>query len=150
MPFESIIITGTSCAGKTTVTQALCAIFRENNQRFKLAEAVTTREKREDDINYEYITDETFDNLKSKGKLIVSTTYRDKKYGIKEAEYKKILNENKIPVLIITPSAAKELLSNLGQEKHMCFFLDAPDEQLLERWEARETKKPDDKAKRLF
>lgn len=150
MPFESIIITGTSCAGKTTVAQELCAVFRSNNQRFEIVKAVTTREKREDDTNYEYISDETFDNLKDKGKLVVSTTYRDKKYGIKEKEYEKILDEDKIPVLIITPSSAKELLNNAKRESYMCFFLDAPDDQLLERWEVREKQKADSETRKLF
>lgn len=150
MPFESIIITGTSCAGKTTVAQALCDTFRENNERFELVQAVTTRTKRNDDINYEYISDDAFDELKGKGKLIVSDIYRDKKYGIKEIEYESVLKKNKIPVLIITPSSAKELLANTKQEKYMCFFLDVPDDQLLMRWTERQAQKPDRKAKKQF
>ena len=60
MPFESIIITGTSCAGKSTIAQKLC---NEVDVRFEQVKAITTRDRREDDISYEYVSDEEFDQL---------------------------------------------------------------------------------------
>lgn len=134
MPFESIIITGPSCAGKTTIAQKLSEVFREDNQRFEVVRAVTTRERREDDSNYEYLDDDTFESLLSKEKLLISSSYRNKKYGIRKTEYEKIIERKCIPVLVITASSACELLDGTGQEKFMSFFLDAPNDILYDRW----------------
>lgn len=76
MPFESIIITGTSCAGKSTIAQKLCS---EVNVRFEQVKAITTRDSREDDVNYDYVNDEEFDQLLAEQKLLINSTYRGKK-----------------------------------------------------------------------
>ena len=93
MLFESIIITGTSCAGKSTVAEKLCELVADNGVRFEQVKAVTTRERREGDSNYEYINNEAFDKLLRDKKLLVDSTYRDKKYGIKKAEYDKVVGK---------------------------------------------------------
>ena len=87
MLFEGIIITGTSCAGKSTIAKKLCELVANNGARFEQVKAVTTRGRRADDSNYEYIKDEEFDELLSDEKLLVDSVYRDKKYGIKKDEY---------------------------------------------------------------
>ena len=61
MPFESIIITGTSCAGKSTIAKKLCDIVTNSGVSFDQVTAVTTRERRADNSNYEYISNEDFD-----------------------------------------------------------------------------------------
>lgn len=129
MPFKSIIITGTSCAGKSTVAQKLCS---EVSIPFEQVQAITTRNRRPDDSNYEYVSDQEFEMLHSQQKLLVSSTYRNKKYGIKKSAYDAVLRRHKVPLLIITPSSAAELLKE-EQEKYMCIFLDAQDALLLER-----------------
>lgn len=146
MPFESIIITGTSCAGKSTIAQKLCG---ENGICFKQVKAITTRDRREDDSNYEYVSNDEFDQLLIGKKLMVNSTYRGKKYGIKKTEYNKILKQHKIPLLIITPVAATELLAT-DKEKYMSIFLDAQDDILFERWIGRSKSTPDQKAKKVF
>lgn len=108
MPFESIIITGTSCSGKSTIAQKLC---KEVDLRFKQVIAITTRNRRKDDLNYEYVSNEEFDQLLADQKLLVNSTYRGKKYGIKKEEYNNILRQHKIPLLVITPVSAAELLT---------------------------------------
>lgn len=149
MLFESIIITGTSCAGKSTVAERLCKFVTNNGVSFEHVKAVTTRERREDDSNYEYINNEAFDELLRDKKLLVYSTYREKKYGIKRAEYDKVVEEKKVPVLVITPTAAAELLAE-HQEKYMCVFLDAQDETLIERWSERSRKEASSKRKKEF
>ena len=91
MPFESIIITGTSCSGKSTIAQKLC---KEVDLRFKQVIAITTRNRRKDDLNYEYVSNEEFDQLLADQKLLVNSTYRGKKYGIKKEEYNNILRQH--------------------------------------------------------
>lgn len=145
MLFESIIITGTSCAGKSTIAKELSRINR--GVRFERVKAVTTRQKRTDDSNYEYLNDEDFDKLLNSKNLLVNSTYRGKKYGIKRAEYNGIIRKKRIPVLVITPDSAVELLA---KNTHMCIFLDAQDETLMERWIERLGKEPDKKARKEF
>lgn len=148
MLFESIIITGTSCAGKSTIAKKLCDAVVKDGTCFELVKAVTTREKRADDSNYEYLSDTEFDRLLIDKKLLVVSTYRGKKYGIRKADYDKVLRK-KIPVLVITPASAMELLTE-EKGKYMCVFLDATDEILFDRWIERSGKKPDKKAKKEF
>lgn len=149
MPFESIIITGTSCAGKSTIAKKLCDIVTNSGVSFDQVTAVTTRERRADDSNYEYISNEDFDKLLRGKKLLVHSIYRGKKYGIKQAEYNRVIRKEKVPVLVITPASAIELLSK-GKEKYMCIFLDAQDETLVDRWVERLGTEPNNKAKKGF
>lgn len=146
MPFESIIITGTSCAGKSTIAQKLC---NEADICFEQVKAITTRDRRQDDINYEYVSDEEFTQLLAGQNLLVNSTYCKKKYGIKKEEYNKILRQNKIPLLIITPVSAAELLAE-NQEKYMSIFLDSQDDILLERLIERSGNTPDKKTEKSF
>lgn len=149
MPFESIIITGTSCAGKSTIAKRLCGFVTNSGVSFEQVTSVTTRERRADDSNYEYTSDEDFDKLLSDNKLLVDSTYRNKKYGIKQEEYNRVLRKEKVPILVITPASATELLSK-GKEKYMCIFLDAQDETLVDRWVERLGTDPNNKAKKEF
>lgn len=146
MPFKSIIITGTSCAGKSTVVQKLC---NEIDIPFEQVHAITTRDRRPDDSNYEYVNDQEFENLRSSQKLLVSSTYRGKKYGIRKSAYDAVLRRKKIPLLIITPSSAAELLKE-DQEKYMSIFIDSQDSILLERLIDRSGGKPDKKVQKAF
>lgn len=134
MLFESVIITGTSCAGKSTISQELCKAIMSDGTRFEMVKAVTTREKRADDTNYDFINDDSFDKLLSNKKLLLNSTYRNKKYGIKKSEYDKVIQKKNVPVLVITPASAIELLT---EKNCMCIFLDAQDEILIDRWEKR-------------
>lgn len=149
MPFESMIITGVSCAGKSTITKNLCENICCNEIRFEQVKAVTTRKKRADDSIYEYVDNETFDDLRNNDKLLVESSYRGEKYGIKKSEYSKIVQKKRVPILVITPTAAVELL-NRHQEKYMCIFLDAEDEVLIERLAKRSGKGLDKKEQKEF
>ena len=149
MLFESIIITGTSCAGKSTIAKKLSDIVTDNGVSFEQVTAVTTRGKRANDSEYEYISDEDFDKLLKDKKLLVDSTYRSNKYGIKQSEYDKVLRRKKVPVLVITPASAADLLSEY-QGKYMCIFLDAQNETLLDRWIERLGVEPNKKEKKEF
>lgn len=147
MLFEGIIITGTSCAGKSTISQKLCKESMTDGTQFELVKAVTTRKKRADDTNFEFIDDTEFDNLLKETKLLLNTTYRNKKYGIKESDYNDVIQRKKVPILVITPASAIELLN---QKSCMCIFLDAEDEILIERREKRSGTESDKITKKEF
>ena len=147
MPFESIIITGTSCAGKSTIAKGLECASIHTGVRFEQVKAVTTREKRAGDSNYEYVSDKEFDKLLNENKLLVHSIYRRKNYGIKRSEYEKVIQNKRIPILVITPASAAELST---KTQYMCIFLDAPDETLIDRWCERLERNPDKKEIKAF
>lgn len=146
MLFESIIITGTSCAGESMVAHKLCT---GTNARFKQLKTITTGNKSNDNLSCEYIGEEEFEQLLKEQKLLVNSTYCNKKYGIKKTEYDKVLSQHKIPLLIIAPNSAAELIAE-NQEKYMSVFLDSQDDILLERLAEYSRSTPDKKAKKLF
>ncbi len=144
MFFEGIIITGTSCSGKSTIAKELC---NEEHSVFQVVQAVTTREARNDDFNYDYCTKEQFELLSKHNMLLVNATYRDKCYGIQEGQYKSVLLSGKIPILILTPESAMTLMDNM-KETFMCFFIDASNENLASRLAERENREATKKEKK--
>lgn len=129
MEYQGIIITGTSAAGKSIVARKLC----EEHDVFQLVQAVTTRESREDDKpqEYNYISEEEFEKLDREGKLLIKSEYGDQYYGITYEALQQVVDNDKTPLLILTPKSVKELEAR-GQ-KHYIFFLDAPDDILNRR-----------------
>ena len=124
-----IILSGTSCAGKSTVAKEL-----EKLGNYSVVKAVTTRSHRKDDFNYDYWKPKDFNKLDD-NKLLVSATYSGERYGILKSEYEKV-DPNKHPILIITAESADTLISQKEFEA-IWFFLDAEDDLLEERYKAR-------------
>ncbi|MGE5389798.1 MAG: dCTP deaminase domain-containing protein [Deltaproteobacteria bacterium] len=143
--FEGIIITGTSCAGKSTIAKELCEPVNLNP--FEVVFAVTTRPQRNDDYNYEYVNDTEFNSLLKNEELLTSTSYRDKRYGIKLDKYKDVLAKSKFPILILTPDSAMSLLNDFDG-RFMCFFVDSTDEELINRLKTRENRQISDDEKK--
>lgn len=126
-----IIISGTSCSGKSTIAREL-----EKTGDYSVVKAITTRSPREDDFNYSYVNAEEFKKHKKQGHLLVYTTYLDQYYGILNSEYKKI-SSPKHPILILTPESANALITKKNFEA-IWFFIDADDKVLEERYKNRE------------
>lgn len=129
MLYEGIILTGTSCAGKSTLAQELC----RDNESFQIVRAITTRSKRSDDFNYEYCTEKEFKEFDEQKQLLIKTEYRSDQYGIMKSEYEKIIEAKKIPILILTPKSSFEFVEN-NRKQLMIFFVDALDEDLSDRY----------------
>jgi guanylate kinase len=74
MSHEGIIITGTSCSGKSSIANLLCKQKNANTPScFKLVRAITTRERREDDdSNYKYVSEIDFKGMIKNKKLMIS------------------------------------------------------------------------------
>ncbi len=94
-----VIIAGLSGGGKTTVAEGLCA--RES--RFKMSRSHTTRAPRGDgrDGEYIYATECEFSRLVACGELLEHTTYSGTSYGTSRTELFSIIDEGKIPVLVL-------------------------------------------------
>lgn len=131
MSTRSIIISGPSCVGKTTIAKEL-----EKTNKYITVKAVTTRTKRDDDFNYKIISEEEFKKYECRDELLVSTSYLNHKYGILKTEYEKAKKAQKIPILIITSESASKLVYDDSFES-IWFFVDSTDTAIKERFKKR-------------
>lgn len=133
MYFEAVVISGTRCAGKSTLGNALLKF----NSKFGLVKAATTRSKRsdEDTINYYHLSDSAFTNEN----MIISTVYGQYKYGIEQKEIERVIESGKIPILIISADALSNFTAKNKNNYLLSFFIDAKDELLDERLNVRGT-----------
>ena len=136
MTWRGIIITGTSAAGKTT----LSSLLRKREPSFEQVKAVTTRAAREGDEpgSYIHLTEERFARLGDN--LIIWAGYRGRRYGITHEHIADVEQREKVPVLLITAQSLAEYLeraSGGADQAFLTVFLDAPDEVLDTRLASR-------------
>lgn len=130
MKYTGIILTGTSASGKSTIAEKLCS----TNENFQLVQAITTRQQRPDDSNYEHISKEEFGQRRSRNEFMIEAAYRDEFYAISNICIQEILNSGKVPILIITPkSIINPLRINGIVANFLTFFIDAKDTLLVQR-----------------
>jgi len=136
MQYCGIILTGPKGAGKTEIANRLVA-----NSDFQIVPAITTRESRlSGDEDYDFVNEEEFNQYQKSGDLFVYDEYLGNKYGIQTKSLKKIIENNKIPVLIITPKSLEILNKTELQKYHfLSFFLDVPTQELQERLTFRDS-----------
>lgn len=138
MQYCGIILTGPKGAGKTEIANQLVA-----NSGFQIVQAITTRKSRSSgDDDYDFMNDEEFNQYQKNGELFVYDEYLGNKYGIKTESLKTVIENNKIPILIITPKSLKTLNKiEFNKQKHhfLSFFLYAPIEELHERLKKRDS-----------
>jgi len=127
MKFEALIITGTRCAGKTTLSEQ----FLQRNSQFALVNAITTRPKRdsEEGGHYVFVSDADF----KKKDLFVSVTYHEYSYGIEINAIQNVLQRGAIPLMIVSPESVKLISEKNDSNFHLTLFIDSDDEELDER-----------------
>ena len=137
--YDTLVITGTGGAGKTTVARTLT----ERRLGFEVVQAVTTRRRREDDIDgqYEYVGMQEFGELRGGGELLIEARYREQSYGVRRSAAEGVREEGRTPVLVITPEAAGRVVCDDPFEdadwRPLVVFIDAEDGILDGRIEAR-------------
>ena len=107
-----LIIAGPSAVGKTTVAYELIKI----DPRFEFVRSVTTRQRRGDsfDAEYIYITIPEFRELIANGGVLEHTEYAGNFYGTPRAEVERIISEGKIPLLVLDINGVGSLVRNAG------------------------------------
>lgn len=131
MRYRGIAITGPSGVGKTAVAGMLC----EKYNHFQIVQAVTTRERWRDDYadQYRYISEKRLISLEESDKLLVKAEYREHMYGITRDSFDSVIENGKIPVIIVTPESMKRITN----EGVLSVFLSAPNATLDKRLESR-------------
>ena len=133
--YNALVITGTSGSGKSTVADAVI----QKEQGLRLVRALTTRGRRDDDRQnqYEYVEREEFRKVEERGELLIATTYRQERYGIRRTAVDEVRDEKGVPVLVITPETANELAERDPLEstgiRPLIVYIDAGDAELDQR-----------------
>ncbi len=109
--YNILIIAGPSASGKTTVADEL---LKEKGSSFELVRSLTTRAKRGDafDSEYIYTTRAEFEHAIKHGGVLEYTEYAGELYGTPRSEMERISKEGKIPLLILDLNGVKTLVNN--------------------------------------
>jgi guanylate kinase len=100
---KTIVITGCSSIGKTTLAKMLLAKY----PNISLVNSYTTREKRAEDINYFYLTPDEFKQSLELGEFAdYNEVYTNTFYGTKWESLHKLADNGKIPLLVTDNSGA--------------------------------------------
>lgn len=133
-----LIIAGPSAVGKTTVAHRMLDL----EPRFEFVRSVTTRPRRADqfDNEYIYITEEEFLRLVETGGVLEHTNYAGSFYGTPRSEIDRITSEGNIPLLILDINGVESLSSNKGDISPCGVYIyddiDVMNERLYKRYEA--------------
>ena len=142
-----LIIAGPSAVGKTTVAHRML----ELDSRFEFVRSVTTRPRRADqfDNEYIYISDEEFRHLIATAGVLEHTEYAGNFYGTPRSEIDRITSEGRIPLLILDINGVESLSKNKGDISPCGVYvyddIDVMEERLKERyiddWNSPETQR---------
>lgn len=106
---ELIIISGTTCAGKDTVTKKLLS----RNKNLAVSVSYTSRKRRKNEINgkdYFFISKEEFeDKIKNDEMLEYAKVHYDEYYGTEKNQVKELLASGKDVILVIDVQGAKQI-----------------------------------------
>ena len=107
----AVIIAGPSGAGKTTVADCLI----ESLGNLEMSRSATTREKRGDgrDNEYIYLQKDEFLQSVSEGDMLEHTNYGGNYYGTRKVELERIWGMNKNPILVLDYNGVASLKANL-------------------------------------
>ncbi len=107
-----LIIAGPSGVGKTVIAEAI----RAKNPRFDFIRSATTRQKRGDshDDEYLYFTNEEFDRAIANDDILEYMEYAGAKYGTPRCEVNRAISEGKIPLLVLDLVGVRSMASKSG------------------------------------
>lgn len=105
-----LIIAGPSAVGKTTVATRIT----ELDPTFEFVRSVTTRQRRADafDDEYIYLTREEFISSRESGGVLESTEYAGELYGTPRSEIDRISGEGKVPLLVLDTRGVMSLMAH--------------------------------------
>ena len=107
-----LIVAGPSAVGKTTIAHRML----ELDSRYEFGRSVTTRPRRADqfDSEYIYISDAEFRHLIATGGVLEHTEYAGNLYGTPRSEIDRITSAGRVPLLILDINGVTSLYNNKG------------------------------------
>jgi len=130
----AILISGPSGSGKDSIVNLL-------PERFKRIKTCTSRGIRPSEIGndpYIRLTPKEFEEGIKNGEFLETNIYDGNYYGSKISEIKKIISEEKIPILRIDPTGSKNVLQILKDKPKMLenfgilyFYIVPPSKEIL-------------------
>ena len=127
-----IIISSPSGAGKTT----LCKMIVQNDPLIKLSVSATTRQKRpqeQDGIDYFFVSDSQFTEMKNHNQLLEFATVFDNKYATPKQKVDHHLSNGHCVLFDIDWQGARQIKQKYQQSDVVSIFILPPSLQELER-----------------
>ena len=143
---KCIILVGPSAVGKTTIAHAML----EMGDKYELVRSVTTRAKRGDSFDNEYIyisREEFLHQIETQG-VLEHTEYAGQLYGTPRSEIDRITDEGRVPLLILDLNGANSLFKAEGISPCTIYLydeLDVMNERLKARYISENTSEADQK-----
>lgn len=130
-----LVLAGPSGVGKTTVMNEVT----KRSGEFELVRSATTRQKRNDgnDGEYIYSTKEEFLALCKRGDMLEFTEYGGNFYGTPYSEIERILKSGKTPLLILDINGVRSMKKRKLNFEVYSIYLYAPLETVSERLSTR-------------
>ena len=108
----AIIITGCSTIGKSTLVNELINRFPE----LRLVASTVTREKRNGDVNYRFVSNDYFKFMIDNGYFMDSNrVFSDSWYGTLKVDYDAIVEIDAIPLIVTDMKGAKNFHNKIGK-----------------------------------
>ncbi len=130
-----VILSGISGSGKNTVISRL---IKAKKNRY-IIKSATTRARRNEDDEYEYLSDEEFERRKANGEFFESISVHSHKSATTFKELQKVIdnpqNDYFKDIEVIGTQKLVEYLK--GKVKTLTIFLDVPYDELRKRLQAR-------------
>ena len=137
MKRQIVIVSGFSGVGKGTLLKRVLCQLPDT----ELVRSCTTREKRNDDDYYTFLSNDKFSTLISENAFLEYNYYSGKFYGTPVSEVTRILNEGKLPIAEIDPNGFIQVIKSGyfdRNEIHSIFIADEAD-SLLKKLLGRNT-----------
>ena len=128
-----IILSGPSGVGKNCVRQE---IMKSGKLYLNYSISMTTREKREkeiDGVDYYFVSEEEFQKNIDKGNFLEWATFVGHRYGTPKDKVEELRNRGKNVFLEIEINGAKQVLSQVHDDRVISFFLMPPSLSALEK-----------------
>lgn len=142
-----LIISGPSGVGKTTITRAV----ERSTPGSVFSVSCTTRPKTDadvDGVDYHFVSEETFEQMKARGDFLETAEVFGKKYGTPRAWVEEQLARGRLVILEIDVRGAVQVKRRMP-EAFGVFILPPSEEELLTRLRNRK-REPEDVMQRRF
>jgi len=142
-----IVLSGPSGVGK----DAVLARMKESGYPLRFVVTVTTRPRRaneKNNVDYHFVSDETFKEMIEKNKLLESANVYDNWYGVPREEVEQALSQGQ-DVMVKVDIQGAATIKRIQPQVVTIFLMPPSTEELIARLEQRQTESPPDLDLRL-